>query len=149
MWPSLKPSQRVSVVGAVNPQSSSSVQNSGWISAAQFLNFMVVLQAGALGASATLDCKIQQAKDSSGTGAKDIVGKAIVQLTKVAANDNSQCLINLKQEDFDTNNGFAFFQVSATPGTAASLLGVLVLGFDPVNGMATDVDAASVAQVVG
>jgi hypothetical protein len=40
---------------------------------------LAVLQSGALGTS-DLDAKLQQAKDSSGTGAKDVTGKAITQL---------------------------------------------------------------------
>jgi hypothetical protein len=44
---------------------------------------------GVLGAAATVDAKLQQATDTSGTGAKDISGKAITQLVK-ASNDNNE-----------------------------------------------------------
>jgi hypothetical protein len=37
---------------------------------------------GVLGASATVDAKLQQATDNSGTGVKDVTGKAITQLVK-------------------------------------------------------------------
>jgi hypothetical protein len=145
----LKPSQRVSVVGVIQPQSASSVQVSGWLDATTFHNFMAVLQVGALGASATVDAKIQQATSSGGAGAKDVTGKAITQLTKAGTDDNKQVLLNLKQEDLDFNNGFKFFQVSMTPATAACLISGAVLGFDPRYGMASDNDAATVDEVVG
>jgi hypothetical protein len=37
---------------------------------------IAVIKTGVLGASATVDAKLQQATDSSGTGVKDITGKA-------------------------------------------------------------------------
>jgi hypothetical protein len=86
MYSSLKPSQRMAVIGAVNPQSATTVQVTGWLSAKNFLNFLAIINVGALGASATVDAKVQQATDGSGTGAKDITGKAITQLTKASTN---------------------------------------------------------------
>jgi hypothetical protein len=146
MYSSLKPSQRMAVIGAVNPQSATTVQVTGWLSAKNFLNFLAIINVGALGASATVDAKVQQATDGSGTGAKDITGKAITQLTKASTNDNSQVMINLKQEDFDIANNFNYFQVSVTPAVAACLVGVIVLGVDPC--YAPGAAAASVLQTV-
>ncbi|TIN82641.1 hypothetical protein [Mesorhizobium sp.] len=147
--PNLKPSQRVSVVGVVNPQSASSVQTSGWIDATTFHNYLAVIKVGAIGSSATVDGKIEQATSSGGAGAKDVTGKAITQLTKAGTDDNKQVLINLKQEDLDFNNGFKFFRLSITPATAASLIDGTVLGFDPRYDFATDNDATTVDEVVG
>ncbi|WP_050629345.1 hypothetical protein [Bradyrhizobium viridifuturi] len=149
MHTNLKPSQRVSVVDSINPQSAAAVVTTGWIDAGKFHNYMAVISVGALGAAATVDAKIQQATSVAGAGAKDIVGKAITQLTKAGADDNKQVLVNLKQEDLDINNGFGFFQVSVTPAVAASLVGCSVLGFDARYGFATDNDAATVDEVVG
>ena len=49
---------------------------------AKFAEIMALIQTGVLGAAATLDAKLQQATDAAGTGAKDITGKAIVQIVK-------------------------------------------------------------------
>ena len=68
--------------------------------------------------SNVLDAKFQQAQDNIGTGAKDVTGKAIVQIVK-ATGDNKQALINVKPEDLDTVNGFGFVRLSVTVGTAA------------------------------
>ncbi|MHC2578222.1 hypothetical protein ACVI1J_009688 [Bradyrhizobium diazoefficiens] len=144
--PALKPSQRVGIVGVISPVSQAAgTATSGWIDATTFHNFMAILKSGVLGASATLDAKIQQATDNSGTGVKDVTGKSITQLVK-ASNDNNQVTIDLKQEDLDFNNGFKWFRVSVTVGAAASLVDATVLGFDPRYGFGTDNDLASVVQ---
>lgn len=146
--PALRPSQRVGIVGVISPVSQGAgTAASGWIDATTFHNFMAILQSGVLGASATLDAKIQQATDNAGAGAKDVTGKAITQIVK-ASGDNKQVTIDLKQEDLDFNNGFKFFQVSMTVATAASLISGAVLGFDARYGFGTDNDAASVVQNV-
>jgi hypothetical protein len=149
MLPNLKPSQRASIVGAVNPQSASSTQSSGWMDATKYHNFMAVIAVGALGASATVDGKLEQATDNSGTSAKDVSSKSITQLTKVGSDDNKQVLVNLKQEDLDFANGFKFFRLTITPAVAASLIAGAVFGFDPRYGAATDNDATTVDEVVG
>lgn len=141
----LKPSQRVGVVGTIPPQSTSTTVTSGWMDATTFHNYMAILKSGTLGASATVDAKLQQASDSGGTGAKDVTGKAITQLVK-ASNDNNQVTIDLKQEDLDFANGFKFFRLSVTVGTAASLVDATILGLDPRYGLATDNDATTVVQ---
>lgn len=144
----LKPSQRVSIVGAVDPQSSSTAKSSGWIDASNFHNYMAVIAIGAFGASGTVDAKLEQATDNSGTGAKDVTGKSITQLTDAGSDDNKQVLINLKQEELDFANDFQFFRLTITPATAATLIYGEVLGFDPRYGVATDNDATTVDEVV-
>lgn len=126
----LKPNNRATVVGIINPQSSSVALSSGWIDSSQYENFMATIIAGALGASATVDAKLSQATDSSGTGIKDVTGKAITQLTKVGTNDNSQVVINLRPEELDFVNGFQYFRLTITPAVAASLVCGLVQGLD-------------------
>lgn len=144
--PALKPSQRVGLVGAIGPVSQAAgAVSSGWIDATKFHNYMALLSTGVLGASATVDAKLEQATSSGGAGAKDVTGKAITQLVK-ASNDNNQATIDLKQEDLDFNNGFQFFRLTITVATAASLVTASVLGVDPRYGFATDNDAATVVQ---
>ncbi len=142
----LKPSQRVGVVGAINPQSATTVQVSGWLDATAFHNFLGVIDTGAITATGLVDAKFQQATSNVGAGAKDVTGKAIVQLT-AAANSNQQALINLKQEDLDINNGFKWIQLSITPSVAAALIAGNVLGVDPRFGMASDAGNANASQV--
>ena len=144
----LKPSQRAGIVGVIDPQSASSAKSTGWIDASQFHNFLAIIMVGALGASGTVDAKLEQATDNSGTGAKDVTDKAITQLTKAGSDDNKQVEIDLKQEDLDFDNDFQFFRLTITPATAASLIAGSVQGFDPRYGAASDNDAATVDEIV-
>lgn len=149
MTPSLKPSQRNAVLAVLNPISQSAATvTTGWIAAKDFFAFMAIISAGVLGASATIDAKLQQASDGSGTGAKDISGKAITQLTKAGSDDNKQVIINLMQEEMDIANGFTHFRLSLTVATAASLISAVVLGMDARESPANVLNAATVDEVV-
>lgn len=144
----VRPSHRATIVGAINPvsQGVGSV-STGWVSMALFSSLMAVIQAGVLGASATLDAKLQQATDGSGTGAKDIAGKAITQFTKAGTDDNKQAVIEVKSDQLDVNAGFTHVRLTLTVGTAASLVAGLLFGldarYDP-----SDSDAATVDEVI-
>jgi hypothetical protein len=144
----LNPSQRAAIVGAVDPQSASTAKSSGWIDATTFLNYMATVSVGALGSSATVDAKLEQATSNAGAGAKDVTGKAITQLTKAGSDDSKQVQIDLKQEDLDFANGFKFFRLTITPATAASLISGTVQGFDAAYGAAGDNAADSLAETV-
>jgi hypothetical protein len=84
---------------------------------------MAIVGVGVLGSSATVDAKLQQATDSSGTGVKDISGKAITQFTKVGTDDAKQTLINLKQDDLDVSQQLQLLPACRSlAATAASLV---------------------------
>jgi hypothetical protein len=134
------------IVGVISPQSTNTTVTSAWVSMTDLAGLQAIIATGVLGASATVDAKLQQATDSGGTGAKDITGKAITQLVK-ATDDNKQAVINCRVDEMDINNNFTHVRLSITVGTAASLVSGLILGhvprYDPL-----DVQAASVKQVV-
>lgn len=145
----LLPSDRCAVLGVIDPDvTTASTVTTGWIAAKDFLTFMAIVMAGTLGSSATLDAKIEQASDGSGTGAKDVDGKAITQLTQAGTDSDKQAIINLRADDLDVANGFTHFRLSMTVGTATSDAGAIVLGLDPVYGNASDNDAATVDEIV-
>lgn len=145
----LNPSQRVAVLAAIAPVSQAAgTVTTGWIDHRDWSNIMAVISGGVLGAGATLDAKVQQAKDNAGTGAKDVTGLAITQMVK-ATDDNKQAVINVRQDDLDRENGFRFVRLSLTVATAASLVSGLLLGFDPRYGAADAHDATSVKSITG
>ncbi|WP_316150440.1 hypothetical protein [Cupriavidus sp. BIC8F] len=149
MYPNVKATEQVALLGEISPSSQSAgALTTAWVSAAAFQKFLALIQTGVLGASATVDAKIQQATDSSGTGAKDITGAAITQIVK-ATGDNVQAEINLDAQQLDVANGFAYVQLSMTVGTAASLTAASLFGFVPRFAPASDANAASVKQIVG
>ena len=99
-----------------------------------------------MGASATLDAKVQQAQDAIGTGAKDVTGRAILQIVK-ASGDNKQALINFKPEDLDNTNNFSHVRLSLTVGTAASVISATLLGMNLRFATAEFFNQAAVVQV--
>jgi hypothetical protein len=148
MFPNSLPSENLAVLATYDPVSQAAATvTTGWVDMRKFLQLLAVIQTGVLGASATVDAKLQQATDSGGTGAKDITGKAITQIVK-ASGDNKQVMINLRPEQLDVNNNFAFARLSITVGTAASQVSALLLGVQPRNGLASDLNQAGVVQIV-
>lgn len=142
-------SENVAVVGNVDPDAyAASTVTTGYIAAKDFHSFLAIVQAGTLGASATLDAKLEQAQDSSGTGVKDLTGKAITQLTQAGSDSDKQALINLIQEELDVEGAFTHFRLSMTVAVAASDAGGVVLGIAPRFGPASDNDATTVDEIV-
>ncbi len=148
MNPNQLGSESFAVLATYNPVSQGAATvTTGWVDARKFAMITALLMTGVLGASATIDAKLQQAQDSGGTGAKDISNKAITQLVK-ASNDNNQAIINVRTEDLDVDNAFCYVRLSITVGTAASLVAAAVLGFFARHGIASDSNQAGVVQVV-
>ena len=148
MFPNAKGSELFSVLATIDPASQAvGTANTGWISAANHLGFLALVQTGTLGTGATVDAKLQQALDSAGTGAKEISGKAITQIVK-ATGDNKQVLVNVKPEELDTVNGFGFVRVIVTVGVAASITSAQLLGVNPRYAPADVGNQAAVVQVI-
>ena len=139
-------SQRQEVAATIDPDAyTAATYVSDYVSMSDYGRIQAVVMAGTMGASATIDAKLVQATDSSGTGAKDITGKAITQLVK-ATDDDKQAIINLQSEELDVNNSFTHVALSITVGTATSDVGGIVLGTDArFTGTA---QLASVAEIV-
>ena len=148
MYPNSKASEMLAVLGTIDPATQAAgAVSTGWISVANHLGFLALVQTGVLGTSATVDAKLQQALDSSGTGAKDISGKAITQIVK-ATGDNKQVLVNVKPEELDTVNGFGFVRLTVTVGVAASITSAQLLGVNPRYAPADVGNQAAVVQVI-
>ena len=143
------PSERAGVVATIDPDAlTATAHTSDWVSMAVFQSVMAIVSVGTLGTSATVDAKLEQATDSSGTGAKDITGKSITQLTDAGSDDDKQAIINCRGSELDVENGFDHVRLSITVAVATSDGAGLVLGFDPRHGPASDSDLASVDEIV-
>ena len=148
MFTNSKASEMLAILATIDPASQSAGSaTTGWVSVANHHGLLAVVQTGVLGTLATVDAKLQQALDSSGTGAKDINGKAITQIVKTTG-DNKQALINLKPEELDTLNGLGFVRVALTVGVAASITGAQLLGVNPRFAPADSGNQAAVVQVI-
>lgn len=141
------PSDQAVLAAVIDPDVlTAATHTSGWVHMGTYESIQAIVMAGTLGSSATLDAKLEQATDSSGTGAKDITGKAITQLTQAGTDSDKQAIINCRSEELDVANGFDYVRLSITVGTASSDGAGLVLGHYPRYAPATD--AATVDEVV-
>ena len=141
-------SEVAAVIGTVDPDVlTAAAHTSDYVSAADFESIMAIVMAGVLGTAATVDAKLVQATDSSGTGSKDITGKAITQLVK-ATDDGKQAIINCRAEELDLVNNFTHVALTITVGTASSDGAGILLGLNPRMAPASDNDLADVAEIV-
>ena len=114
MFPNAKGSELFAVLATIDPASLAvGTVTTGWLSVANFHALVASIETGALGTSATLDAKLQQAKDATGTGAKDVTGKSITQIVK-ATGENKQVLVNFHPADFDLSNDYGFVRLAVT-----------------------------------
>lgn len=142
-------SEVAGVVATIDPDAyAASTVVSDWVAMKSYPVVMAIILAGELGSSATLDAKVRQAKDGSGTDAKDITGKSIVQLTQAGTDSDKQAIINVREDELDVEGGFGYVAISMTIATATSDAGAVMLGFNPTYGFADDNDLASVDEIV-
>lgn len=143
----LKPSDKATVLARIDPDAqAASTVDSPWVRASDYHQFLAIIQAGDLGASATVDASIRQATDGAGAGAKAIAGAAITQLTQAGTDSDKIALINLDPNKLDVDGGFDFISVRLTVGVATSEVAALLLGFHARFGIASHI--AAVDEVV-
>ena len=149
MFPNAKASEQLSILATLDPGNQAvGVATTGWVPLNTHHGLLALVQTGALATGATVDAKLQQAQDASGTGAKDVAGKAIAQLTQASNGANRQVLINLRPDDLDVNNGFAFVRLVVTVAAAAANTSAQLLGVNPRLASAETANQAAVAQIV-
>lgn len=98
--------------------------DSAWISMDDQFQVLAVVNGGAV--SGSIDVKLQQATDDTGTGAKDITGKAITQITGA----NETATIECSAYELDSENGFTFLNMQVTTSNAADAVGAVLYGGD-------------------
>ena len=143
-------SERVAIVAAIDPDAyTAAAYSSDYVDMAKFETIQAILLVGTMASTSTVAFKLQQATDASGTGAKDITGKAITTLTQASPDaSDKQAVINCRAEELDMDNDFRFVKAVMTVAVAASDAGAVILGMNPVHAPASDSDLASVAEIV-
>ena len=150
--PNVKPSDRAVFIGEIPPISASSAKSTGYIPMGPqpggFDSIQALVQAGVTASGGTIDAKLEQADTAAGGNVKDIVGKAITQLTAVNGNAGPRnAILNCRSEELDVAGGFCYVRLTITPATAASVIAGAILGHDARYQPADDL--STVAQVVG
>ena len=95
-----------------------------WINMADQDAILAIIQGEIVGTS--LDAKLEQATDNSGTGAKDITGLAITQIT---TDDEGAC-IECYADSLDLANNFDHVRASYTTVGATTLVTATVVSCD-------------------
>lgn len=122
------PSENLSLLGAVSPQSGTS-GSTGWVAGNGHSKFLAVLLTGA-SAAGDIDFKLERAKDAGGTDAEDITDHAIATIAQAGASDK-QAMIELRNRALDDGSGaFTHLRATITAGTASLIAGVL-FGYEP------------------
>jgi hypothetical protein len=148
MSPNNLPSESVAVVGVIDPDAyTNATYTTGYISLALFRRLQAIIMVGTLGSSATADAKFIAYTDASGNGAADVTGAAITQLTQAGTDSDKQAIINLDTQSL-AGSGKTHVRLSVTIGVAASDMGAIVLGFDPLYRPASDNDLSAVDEIV-
>lgn len=125
-----KATERIAVLGAVNPQSGAAgTYDTPGVDMKLFDRALFTILAGALGASATVDAKLQGSADNSTFA--DITGKTITQMTKAGTDDNKQAQIEISSSELlKAGATYRYVRCRVTTAVAASLIAVLAQGFD-------------------
>lgn len=143
------PTDEAAVVATIDPDAyTASTVVSDYVDMRKFRAIQAIVMAGALGTNATLDAKLVEATDASGTGAQDITGKSITQLTEAGTDSDKQAIINLHSEELDIADGYCFVALSMTVGTATSDAGGIIIGHAPVTIPASSNDLSTVDEIV-
>jgi len=127
----------VTLLAVINPQSATTAKSTGWLPANTHVSYFATVLVGAITSTGTDDIKLEQATDSSGTGVKNIPLSLATQLTDV--DGNKQVVINLRPAHLDLDNAFAYFRLTITPATAASLVCAIVQGLGAHYGPGTNI----------
>jgi hypothetical protein len=152
------PSEAAAVVATVDPDAyAAGAQSSDEIDMSKFESIMAVVTVGTMGAGGLLDCKLQAATTSGGSFV-DVTGKAITQISQATSplTSDVQAVINLRAEElWSTTSPEAEYRYVKVVMTVASVsplasidAGVVVFGFNPRQGPASDNDLASVAEII-
>ncbi len=88
---------------------------------------VLIMHVGDMGAGATVDLQLLQATDAAGADAKAITGKSITQLTQAGGDAGSTVAIEVRAEELDVNNGFAFIGAELTVANANCDIGIVAL----------------------
>lgn len=142
-----KITEALAVVACIDPDAyGTGAQTSDWIDMSKFERVAFIVQAGTLGSSATLDFKVQQATDGSGSGAEDMTGKVITQLTQAGTDSDKQVVVSVEASEL--SDGYRYIAGLMTVGVASSDAGVVAVATNPNYGPVSDYDLASVNELV-
>ena len=140
--------EQVAVVGRIDPDAyATGDQTSTVIDMMYWREILIVVQAGTLGSSATLDCVVKGDTASNGSFATTITGKSITQLTQAGTDSDKDVVISVSAEDVAAQ-GFRYVRATMTVGVAGSDAGAIILGWRSRYAPVGDFDLTTVDEIV-
>ena len=143
---SARPSEKVAVVGTVDPDANATgAFPTDWIAINDYQQVMFVVMAGILVSTCTLDFFVQEADDSTGGNAATLASGDLTITQMTTADNDEQTIVNVDSEML--SNTFTHIrgvlQVTTQTGDSA----VIALGLLPREGPANKNDLASVGEI--
>jgi hypothetical protein len=139
------PSDKIVVLGRVNPQTITTIQYTDVISMADFLQAMGIALLGAVNAGDTMQFTAYSC-DGSGNNANPIVtasGTRQVTLAATSGNQNTQIQIGIRAEDL-AGLTYQHLKFGLSCGTTGGPASVVALGLEPKYAPASNFAPASV-----
>ena len=117
--------------GIIGPRQAAGAQNGAWVDVAGYDKFYALVHTGDVANGATLNAKIQQARDSAGAGAKDVAGAALAEVAAHATdNDNQRYGIDLALNLLDEGYTHVRIVVNASVASQVAADGILYRGYE-------------------
>lgn len=136
-------SERLAVLGVLDSLvSNNGTRSTGWIDMSLCERLIGIFSLGAT--DTTVDLFVEQATDSSGTGAATL--KSATQ--RSATDDNSQVLINVRESELTQGNRYVRFRATVGNGSTGASIAAVILGGDVHYGQPKGQNLASVLQVL-
>ncbi|MCA0455650.1 MAG: hypothetical protein LCI00_16865 [Chloroflexi bacterium] len=140
--------EAVAICGVIDPDAyTAAAYTSSIVDMQDFREIAIIVLAGDLGASATLDCSVAGSAASNMSSSGALTGKSITQLTQAGTDSNKQAIIRVTAEEVAAQ-GYRYVQATMTVATATSDAGLLIIGFPAHYSDAADFDLAAVDEIV-
>jgi len=140
-----KLSEDMAVVAIINPQlADNTTVSSSLVDMSRFQKLMFIVNIGAT--DTTVNAKLRQAQDSSGTAEEDITGKAIVALT--GTDDNKQVIIEIDASELSDGFDHVSCDVIVGDGATGAHISCVGLAGHARYAPGSNNDLASVAEIV-
>lgn len=133
-----RPSEMMAVVSTIDPVAVVNVEAVGdYVDLGAWESVVFIFMLGNMAAE-TVDCKLEQASSSGGTGKKDLV--TATQLAAHATNnDGTQVILEVRAEELDLTNSFRYVRPRMiTGGASGGPCACIGLGFNARYGVGTD-----------
>lgn len=142
-------SEKLAVVSTIDPDAyGTGAQTGDVIDMTYHRRVLFIGMAGTLGSSATIDLAVYGDTASNGSFATLITGKSSTQLTEAGTDSDKQAIIEVTAEEVAAQ-GLRYLRPTMTIGAATSDAGMIALADFSRTGPASELDLASVDEIVG